>query len=65
MIAVIRYTHLYFPLIWSAIVFGMRLSGTSGICVEVMTRGPVSSDKDSHLADGICKNFIAMDCIVR
>ena len=64
-VTVIRYTRLCLPLIRSAIVFGMRWSGMSTTCFEVNSRGTVSTDKDSHLADGIGKNFIAMDCIVR
>ena len=64
MVTVIRSTGLRLLFIRSAIVFGIRWSGMSGTCFEV-TWGTVSADKGSHLADGIGKNFIAMDCIVR
>ena len=65
MVTVIRYTRLCLPLIRSAIVFGIRWSGMSGTCFVVNARGTVSADKGSHLADGIGKYFVAMDCIVR
>jgi hypothetical protein len=61
-LAVIRYTGLRLAMIRSAIVLGMRWSGTPGICVVVVA---ISAGIGSHLPDARSKHLVAMDRTVR